>query len=102
MQRCLAAGITPGEFWNLTLEESFILMQAYYDRVNVQWAQTRLIVYTIACTVTKEEDRGEIYDLFWLPGDPSPEERAAQVKADHEAMIEEHHRLTQLVREGKL
>lgn len=98
MQRCLAAGITPGEFWELTLEESFLLIRAYHDRVNVQWQQTRLLIYTIAATVTSEEDRGDIYDLFYIPGDPTPEERMAEAKAAYEQMMEEQRKFTEELR----
>jgi hypothetical protein len=98
MQRCLEAGITPGEFWELTLEESFLIIRAYHDRVNVQWQQTRLLIYTIAATVTNAEDRGEIFDLFYIPGDPTPAERIADAKAAYENMMEEQKKFVEDLR----
>jgi hypothetical protein len=87
MQRCLAAGITPGEFWDLSFEETLLVVQANSDRVNVQWHQTRLLIFTIAATVTDPEKRGEVYDLFYLPGDPTPEEREAEAKRVYDEMM---------------
>ena len=81
----MEAGIKPGEFWDLCFEETLLAIQGYEDRVNVQWQQTRLLIFTIAATVTDPDKRGEVYDLFYLPGDPTPEERQAAVKK----MIEE-------------
>lgn len=80
MQRCLATGITPAEYWNLSIEESILLLKAYEDQQNAKWQHTRLILYAIAATVTEADKRGEVYDLFWLPGDPTPEQRKAEAE----------------------
>lgn len=86
MRRCLAAGLTPQEFWDLSFEESLLVIKAYEDRMNMDWQHTRLMVYTIACTVTPEEKRTDIYDLFYIPGDPTPEERLAAEKKQYDRM----------------
>lgn len=76
-----------------------IALQGYEQRINDQWQQTRIIAYTIACTVTDKDERGEIYDLFPLPGDPTPEEREAAVKRMYDAMVAESKMVTAMVRE---
>ena len=58
------------------------------DRVNAQWEHTRLIVYTIAMTVTDEKDRQEIYDFLPLPGDPTPEQRQQRIREWQEEAAE--------------
>ncbi|MGQ0739540.1 MAG: hypothetical protein ACT4OJ_10805 [Bacteroidota bacterium] len=88
MQRCLAAGAMPGEYWNMSFEETLLLVKGYEDRVNVQWQQTRLVIYAVAATVTDPDKRGEVYDLFYIPGDPSPEQRAREAQRIHEELMQ--------------
>lgn len=98
MQRCLMAGITPGEFWDLCFEETLLLINGYYDRVNAEWQQTRLIVYTIACTVTEPDKRQHIFDFLPLKGDPTPEEREAAALRGYERMKKEHEAFNESLR----
>lgn len=64
----------------MSFAETLMMIKGHESRVNVQWQQTRLLIYTISCTVTEPEKRGEVYDLFYLPGDPTPEQRMEEVR----------------------
>lgn len=74
MQRCMEAGMKPAEFWDAGFNDTLLVMQGYNSRVNVRWQQARLIAYTTYLTVTKKEDRVNIYDFWPLAGDPTDEE----------------------------
>lgn len=89
MQRCLMAGCTPGEFWGMSFGETLLMINGYYDRVNAEWQQTRLIVYTIACTVTEADKRQDIFDFLPLKGDPTAAQRMATMKNNYERMMKE-------------
>ncbi len=76
-----------------------ITLLGYEQRINDSWQQTRIMAYTIACTVTDKEERGEIYDMFPLPGDPTPEEREEAHRLEYDSLMEENKRVTAMVRE---
>lgn len=77
------------------------MVQAYDNRVNADWQQTRLLVYTIACTVTEADKRIDMYDMMPLKGDPSPEERMANIKAEYDAVMQDQKEFTQSLRAEK-
>lgn len=99
MVRCAAAGILPNQFWDLPFDETVIALAGYEQRMTNEWQQTRVIAYTIACTVTEKDERGDIYQLFPLPGDPTPEEIQAAQQQQYEEMIAHSRHITELVRE---
>lgn len=75
-----------------------VALLGYEQRINDGWQQTRIIAYTIACTVTDKEDRGEIYEMFPLPGDPTPKEREEAQRLMYDNMVAESKRVTEMVR----
>ena len=76
-----------------------VALLGYEQRINDGWQQTRILAYTIACTVTEKEDRGEIYDMFPLPGDPTQEDRENARRIMYEDMVAESKLVTEMVRE---
>lgn len=75
-------------------------MIAGYELRKVEfWRQTRLIAYTIACTVTEKDKRGSIYDMFPLPGDPTALQREQTKKDEYEEMLKQQRNFTNEVRE---
>lgn len=75
---CCEAGLKPAEFFDISFEETTYILQGYRKRNHVLLNHTRMIMYSIVCTVTKPEDRTELYDMFYIPGDPTPEQRQQQ------------------------
>lgn len=95
---CFEAGIKPEEYYDLSFEETTDILQAYRQRKNVALEQTRLVMYSIISTVTKPEDRGEVYDIFYIDGDPTPEQRMqAQIEYNN-SIIEENRLLAESIR----
>lgn len=79
-------------------EQVMIQVEGYQRRKNDSWQQTRILAYTIACTVTEPEKRGEIYDMFPLPGDPTEAQRKKLEQEEFERRRKEAKELTELVR----
>lgn len=72
---CYEAGVKTSDFWNSCISDLIAATDGYKQKKVFSLQQTRLIIYTIACTVTDPEKRGEVLDVFPIPGDPTPEER---------------------------
>lgn len=77
------------------------MVNGYYNRVNAQWQQTRFFSYIMALTVTKEEDRQEIYDWLPLPGDPTKKERFEILNAERQQLIDEQRAFNESLRAEK-
>ena len=96
----------PVEFWDSPIDETFLVVQGYQGRLNDQWQQTRLIMYTVASTVTEADKRGEVYDMFFIPGDPTVQERKEKKQHDYSSMVKRNKEFTEQVRKemaaGKL
>lgn len=85
MRQCMEAGMAPAEFWDSSFSETLLVIRGYQSRVAVMRNETRLLIYTIQALVTKPEERGTVFDLYHIEGDPDPEEMMEAVRDSQEA-----------------
>jgi len=63
-------GIHPNDFWRQTWRENALVAEAYHNRVNLDWEQTRYIavmIHNVQCTKRSQMLKPE--QLFELPVD---------------------------------
>jgi hypothetical protein len=92
----------PDVFYDSCWEDVMCVIAGAIKRHNKSMQQTRLLMYTIACTVTAAEERGEVYDMFFIPGDPTEEERQQAMIDSFEAMRKVNDEFTELIRNEKM
>lgn len=85
----------------MSLEETSYHIEGYNRRFYKQLETTRMIMYSIYCSVTEADKRLEIFDLFSIPGDPSEAERMNDVAAQHSSLIAQSKIFTEQVRAEK-
>ena len=67
-----------------------MMMDAYQDRQDDQWRQTREVAYMIYCSASEANGRATIYEFMPLKGDPTKAERAAAKKRELKKRAERH------------
>jgi hypothetical protein len=78
------------------------VLNGYQARKSDQWNQTRILAWVVAATVTEPDKRGEIYDMFYIPGDPTPEEREQRLAEEMKEWRQRQKELTDQVRAEKM
>lgn len=101
MRFAFEAGMKPAEFWEACFEEVVMVCQAHVTNTLNGWQQTRLMVYTIYCTVTEPDKRVDITELLHLKGDPDPEEVRQKAEQRYHELLDKQRKFTESLRAEK-
>lgn len=85
MRHSFEAGLSPNDFWDCTLQEVILYVEAARKRDNAAWQRSRFEAYTVYCSTAETKNRLSIYEFMPLPDDPT-EKEVQRIKKQAAAM----------------